>query len=161
MLHSLINPLKRIDGINDLSLTTNGILLARYAEELVAAGLERVNISLDSLRPDRFREITRGGDLEAVLKGIEAAEKAGLSPIKINMVPIRGVNDDEIRNFARLTLRYPYQIRFIEFMPFGSPELWSPERFISSDEIKSVVEEIAPLNAAKHGKAGPCKIFQV
>lgn len=156
----LINPLKCIAGINDLSLTTNGILLARYAEELVAAGLERVNISLDSLRPDRFREITRGGDLEAVLKGIEAAESAGLSPIKINMVPIRGVNDDEIKDFARLTLRYPYQIRFIEFMPFGSPELWSPEKFISSDEIKSLAEEIAPLNPAKHRKSGPAKYFR-
>lgn len=156
----LIKPLKSIAGINDLSLTTNGILLARYAEELVDAGLERVNISLDSLRSDRFREITRGGDLEAVLKGIEAAEKAGISPIKINMVPIRGVNDDEIKDFARLTLQYPYQIRFIEFMPFGSPELWSPEKFISSDEIKSVAEEIAPLNAAKHGKSGPARYFR-
>ena len=77
------------------------------------------------------------------------------------MVPIRGVNDDEIKDFARLTLRYPYQIRFIEFMPFGSPELWSPEKFISSDEIKSVAEEIAPLNAAKHREIRPCKIFQI
>jgi GTP 3',8-cyclase len=156
----LIRQLSAIEGLQDLSLTTNGILLERHAEELARAGLKRVNISLDSLRPERYREITRGGDLEAVLRGIEAAQKAGLVPIKINMVPVRGINDDEIREFANLTLELPYQIRFIEFMPFGSRESWSPERFISSDEIRSVVEEIAPLHAARHGREGPARYFR-
>jgi GTP 3',8-cyclase len=156
----LISQLSSIEGLQDLSLTTNGILLESHAEELARAGLRRVNISLDSLRPERFREITRGGNVEAVLRGIEAAQKAGLVPIKINMVPVRGINDDEIREFAKLTLELPYQIRFIEFMPFGSRELWSPERFISSDEIRSLVEEIAPLHAAGHGKEGPARYFR-
>jgi len=92
----LIKSLGGIQGIDDLSLTTNGILLERYAEELAGAGLRRVNISLDSLRPDRFREITNGGDIDSVFRGIEAAERAGLTPVKINMVPIRGINEDEI-----------------------------------------------------------------
>ena len=92
----LIASIKNIEGIKDLSLTTNGVLLEQYAEELADAGIDRVNISLDSLRPDRYSEITRGGDIDIVLNGIEAAERAGLIPIKINMVPIRGLNDDEI-----------------------------------------------------------------
>ena len=101
-------------------MTTNGILLERYAQELAEAGLDRVNISLDSFNAARYKEITRGGDLNAVLRGLEAAEKAGLKPIKINMVPVRGINDDEIEHFARLTLGSEYHVRFIEFMPSGS-----------------------------------------
>ena len=128
----LIKMIKSIEGIDELSITTNGILLERYAEELADAGLDRVNISLDSLKPDRYREITRGGDLDAVLQGIEAAEKAGLAPIKINMVPIRGLNDDEIGDFAKITLTSPYQVRFIEFMPFVT------ERYVESGKISSL-----------------------
>jgi cyclic pyranopterin phosphate synthase len=156
----LISEIGNIEGIKDLSLTTNGILLSRYADKLVEAGLERINISLDSLRPDRFKEITRGGDLNLVLKGIEAAEKAGLTPIKINMVPIRGLNADEIEDFAKLTLKLHYQIRFIEFMPFGTEGLWSPERFVSVEEIKSIVESVGPLTPAKLKKSGPARYFR-
>ncbi|MEW6003274.1 MAG: radical SAM protein, partial [Nitrospirota bacterium] len=100
----LIASMKKLDSIEDLSLTTNGVLLSRYAQEIADAGLDRVNISLDSLRPDKYREITRGGDVNVVLDGIAAAERAGLLPIKINMVPIRGLNDDEIEEFAKITL---------------------------------------------------------
>src|SRR4030042_4435059 len=156
----LISEIGNIEGIKDLSLTTNGILLSRYADKLVEAGLKRINISLDSLLPDRFKEITRGGDLNLVLKGIEAAEKAGLSPIKINMVPIRGLNADEIEDFAKLTLNLPYQVRFIEFMPFGTEGLWSPERFVSVEEIKSIVESVGPLTPAKLKKSGPARYFR-
>lgn len=155
----LIATIRNIDGIKDLSLTTNGILLSKYADKLVEAGLERINISLDSLRPDRYEQITRGGDLNLVLRGIEAAEKAGLKPIKINMVPIRGLNSDEIEEFAKITLKFPYQIRFIEFMPFGTEGLWSSEKFISSDEIKSIVEGIGPLTPVKLKRAGPARYF--
>src|SRR5512135_2196430 len=95
----LIASIKKIPGIKNLSLTTNGILLEKYAQEIAAAGLDRVNISIDSFDPDRYRRITRGGDLDAALRGLSAAEKAGLRPLKINMVPIRGVNDDEIVDF--------------------------------------------------------------
>jgi GTP 3',8-cyclase len=156
----LIRQIKKIDGIQDLSLTTNGILLEQYAEELAGAGLDRVNISLDSLHPDRFREITRGRDIESVLRGIEAAERAGLVPVKINMVPIRGLNDDELPEFARLTFRAAYQIRFIEFMPFGRQEIWSPERFIPSGEIRAAVEKIGPLMPVKLRRSGPARYFK-
>ncbi|MEW6214469.1 MAG: GTP 3',8-cyclase MoaA [Nitrospirota bacterium] len=156
----LIAMVKNIDGIEDLSLTTNGVLLSRYAEELADAGLDRVNISLDSFRPDRYREITRGGDIDVVLEGIAAAEKAGLKPIKINMVPIRGFNDDEINEFAKITLKAPYQVRFIEFMPFGTKGIWGPEKYISTDEIKSIVEGIGPLTPVKLRKSGPARYFR-
>lgn len=156
----LIRSIKNIDGIEEVSITTNGIFLEQYANELSEAGLDRVNISLDSLKPDTFREITGGGNIESVLKGIEAAEKAGLSPIKINMVPIRGLNDNEIEDFARMTLNSYYQIRFIEFMPFGRRNFWSKERFISSEEIKSIVEKIGKLIPAKAKRSGPARYFK-
>ncbi len=155
-----IKLLKNIEGIRDLSLTTNGILLDRYAEELVDAGLKRVNISLDSLRPERFREITRGGDISNVLNGIKAAERAGLTPIKINMVPIHGINDDEIEDFARMTMESSYQIRFIEFMPFGTQGMWKPEKFISSDDIKNIVERAGRLTPVAKKKSGPARYFK-
>jgi cyclic pyranopterin phosphate synthase len=155
-----IASIKNIPGREALSLTTNGILLSRYAEELKSAGLDRVNVSLDTLKPKRYREITRSGDLSLVLKGIEAIEKVGLNPIKINMVPIRGVNSDEIEEFARLTLKAAYQVRFIEYMPFGSEDMWSPEKFISTEEIKSIVEGIGPLIPAMLRKSGPARYFR-
>lgn len=156
----LIASIKKIEGIEDLSLTTNGILLSSYVRELAEAGLDRINISLDSLRPDKYHEITRGGDINVVLKGIEATERAGLKPIKINMVPIRGFNDDEIGEFARMTLKLPYQVRFIEFMPFGMHDTWRPEKYISADEIKSIVEGIGPLTPVKYKKSGPARYFR-
>jgi len=157
---SLIKMIKSIEGIHQLSLTTNGMLLERYAEELADAGLDRVNVSLDSLKTERYREITRGGDLEAVLRGIEAAERAGLTPIKINMVPIRGLNDDEIGEFAKITLTAPYQVRFIEFMPFVTEDIWNREKFISSEEIQSLVEQIGTLVPATMKKTGPARYFR-
>lgn len=156
----LIRLLNSIEGIKDLSLTTNGILLERYADDLVDAGLKRVNISLDSLRPERFREITRGGDINRVLNGIKSAEKAGLTPIKINMVPIRGINDDEIEDFARMTIKHPYQIRFIEFMPFGTQGMWKPEKFISSEGIRYIVEKFGKLTPVVQKKSGPARYFK-
>jgi cyclic pyranopterin phosphate synthase len=156
----LIATIKNIEGIKDLSLTTNGVLLEQYAEELVDAGIDRVNISLDSLRPDRYREITRGGDIDMVLNGIEAAERAGLIPIKINMVPIRGLNDDEIEEFAKITLKAPYQVRFIEFMPFDTNR-WSREKFIPAGEIKSVVESLGLLTPVNIRKSGPARYFRL
>lgn len=156
----LIRLLNNIEGIKDLSLTTNGILLERYAKELVDSGLKRVNISLDSLRPERFREITRGGEISYVLNGIKSAEKAGLTPIKINVVPIHGINDDEIEDFARMTMEYPYQIRFIEFMPFGTHGMWKPEKFISSEEIRCIVERAGQLTPVVQKKSGPARYFK-
>jgi cyclic pyranopterin phosphate synthase len=156
----LIASLGKIAGIEDMSLTTNGVLLERYARELADAGLNRVNVSLDSLRPERYREMTRGGEISPVLKGIEAAEKAGLTPIKINMVPIRDMNDDEIGDFARMTLNTPHHVRFIEFMPIGAKDLWSNERYISTDEIKTMVGEIGTLSPVRLRRNGPARYFR-
>ena len=155
----LISLIENIKGIEDLSLTTNGIPLAGCAQDIADAGLKRVNISLDSLRADRYREITRGGDLDSVFKGIESAERAGLIPIKINMVPMRGFNDDEIGDFAQLTLKTPYQVRFIEFMPFGKENMWKPDYFISAEEIKSRVEKIGQLHSVRLRKSGPARYY--
>jgi len=157
----LIRLIKSIDGIQDLSLTTNGILLSQHAEELADAGLERVNISLDSLKASRYREITRCGNLDHVLKGIEAAEKAGLNPLKINMVPMRGFNDDEIGAFANMTLKTPYQVRFIELMPFGKENMWKPGYFISSEEIKSIVEGTGSLHPVRMRRSGPARYYKL
>lgn len=155
----LIKLLNAIEGIEDLSLTTNGIFLAEYAEELAEAGLRRVNISLDSLKPDRYREITRGGDIERVFKGIEAVQKAGLVPVKINMVPIRNINDDEVGDFALMTLRDPLQVRFIEFMPFSGCGAWSAEKVVPAEEIQKGIEKLGVLRPAKTKKSGPARYF--
>ncbi len=156
----LISSIRKIPGIEDMSLTTNGVLLKKYAKELADAGLDRVNISLDSLRPERYREITRGGDIGEVMAGIKAAEKAGLMPIKINMVPVRGLNDDEIEGFARITLDTPYHVRFIEFMPIGAGDFWSEDKYIRADEIRTVVEKIGPLFPVRARKNGPARYFR-
>ena len=115
----LVRMIAQTPGITEVSMTTNGFLLARYAHELKEAGLTRINISLDTLNPERFVRIARRGSLQQVLEGIEAARQVGLSPIKLNMVVMRGFNDDEVADFARLTLRHPYHVRFIELMPIN------------------------------------------
>ncbi len=107
-----------------LSMTTNGVLLPKLARPLAEAGLQRVNVSLDTLDPDKFQRLTRWGTLEEVWEGIQAAEEAGLAPIKINAVVVRGYNEDDVVDLARLTLEHPWQVRFIEMMPFaGATEL--------------------------------------
>ncbi len=157
----LVSSLKKIDGIEELSLTTNGILLAQQAASLAAAGLDRVNVSIDSLRPERFREITRGGDLAVVLNGLREAERAGLTPIKINVVPVRGMNDDELLDFARMTLNADYQVRFIECMPTGLVNFWSPEKYVTTDEIKGIIETLGELIPVRVRKHGPSKYFRL
>jgi cyclic pyranopterin phosphate synthase len=116
---TLAEQIAAIPGIEDLSLTTNGFLLERYARPLADAGLNRVNVSLDTLRPERFTAIARRGSLDEVMAGIDAALAAGLSPIKLNVVVMRGVNDDEVSDFAALSQASPFNIRFIELMPIN------------------------------------------
>ncbi|ACT03226.1 GTP 3',8-cyclase MoaA [Paenibacillus sp. JDR-2] len=118
-LDSLIRRLKAIPGIEDIALTTNGMLLGKYAEALKAAGLNRVNISLDTLDPARFKFIARRGELKRVIEGIEAAGRAGLAPIKLNCVLLKGINEDEIASFLKLAYEQPMHVRFIEYMPIG------------------------------------------
>jgi len=142
-LPKLIKMLSQVEGIEELSLTTNGVFLRKYALELKQAGLSRVNVSLDTLKPDKFRYITRLGELKTVLEGIEAAKGAGFKPVKINTVVMRGMNDDEILDFARMTHEDGWHVRFIELMPFkGTAE------FVPSIELRQHISLL--------GKLEPC-----
>jgi len=156
----LIESIRHVEGIEDISLTTNGQLLKNCVHTLVRAGLNRVNVSLDSLKPDRYREITRGGDIQNVFEAIQEAEREGLLPIKINMVPIKGVNDDEIGEFARLILTTPFHIRFIELMPIGPRAWWGWDKYVPMDEIQREVSALGPLSPVKLRSAGPARYFR-
>jgi len=157
-----IRELSGVPGIEDLSLTTNGMLLAGMAEELKGAGVTRINISLDSLDPERFRELTRGGDLSAVLSGIQRAEELGFSPIKLNVVPIKGFNDDELVRFAALAIDKPYHVRFIEFMPIGNREMWDETRVVTTSEVMERVSALGALEPVENSEHdGPATLFRL
>ena len=159
-----VKSLGTISKLNDISMTTNGILLKEFANALFLAGIRRINISLDSLNAEKYRKITRQGDLQTVLDGIEQARQAGFSPIKINIVAIKGFNDDEILDFARLTIANPLQIRFIELMPLGDAGIKSDGRFLSSDLIKERIETIGKLEPVKikgNGTDGPADMYRL
>ena len=130
----------------ELSMTTNGVTLPQMAEDLRAAGLTRVNISLDSLRRDRFVAMTRRDALFAVLEGIDAAKRAGFDPVKINAVLVRGVNDDEVLDFAAFGRDNGVEVRFIEFMPLDASDGWGPDRVVPSAEIIAAINEQWPLD---------------
>ncbi|MDY6843016.1 MAG: GTP 3',8-cyclase MoaA, partial [Thermodesulfobacteriota bacterium] len=144
-LVEFIYQLSRLPGVEDLSITTNGTLLYKYAEKLYEAGIKRINISLDSLNADRYREITRGGNFADVRRGIEVANEIGFDPLKINTVIIKGVNDDEIKDFALLAVKERFSVRFIEFMPVGEDTYWHEENFVPTYKIKEEIESVARL----------------
>jgi cyclic pyranopterin phosphate synthase len=158
-----IRQLKKIDKLEDISLTTNGFFLSEYAEKLKAAGLNRVNISLDSLQEEKYRRIARAGSLKKVLKGIDSAFKAGLLPIKINTVVMKGINDDEIDDFVKLALLRPLNIRFIELMPSGEEVIKEfKNKFISVQKIKEKLIKKYLLRPIKISTSnGPAKYFQI
>jgi cyclic pyranopterin phosphate synthase len=160
-LPDFIRMITRIKTIEDIALTTNGILLAEKAAELKAAGLKRVNISLDTLKPERFQQITRCNyELGNVLSGIKAAEAAGLVPVKINMVVMAGVNDDEIIDFGRKTITDGWNVRFIELMPFASDSK-ADARFLPVTGIKKHLDPLGKMEPYKHTVgAGPAKYFR-
>ena len=162
-LVDLVLMISRIPGIDDLAMTTNGTLLARYAEELKAAGLKRVNVSLDTLRPERFRTITRLGELSDTLEGIAAAKEAGLVPVKINTVVIRDLNDDEVVDFARLTCAPDWHVRFIEVMPLGDNADWAGNGYVPMGEVRERIErelgELRPARLAAGG--GPARYYRL
>ena len=135
-----------IDGVEELCMTTNGTLLPGYARELRAAGVDRVNISLDTLKADRYKEITRIGELSEALSGIEAAFEAGFEKVKINTVLMGGFNDDEIEDFVRLTIDRPLEVRFIELMPIGGGIEFEKARFISCVRVLESVPGLEPLD---------------
>jgi len=160
-LPKLIQMLAQIEAIDDISLTTNGVLLSSYAAELKQAGLQRVNVSLDTLKQDRFERITRGGsNLEQVLEGIEAARGVGLEPVKLNMVVMSGINDDELLDFATKTVTEGWHVRFIELMPVVGEGSTAP-RFVSASEMRQRFELLGELEPCLPTIGnGPAKYFR-
>lgn len=146
-------------AIPDLSMTTNGVLLADHAEALARAGLRRVNVSLDSLVRHRYEAMTRRDALERVFEGLRAAEAAGLTPVKLNCVVIKGTNDDEVVDFARLARSTGYDVRFIEVMPLDEDRSWSREQVVSSAEVLALIGEAFPLEAVPNGNE-PAKEYR-
>ena len=142
----LCEGLKAMDGLDELAITTNGVMLSQMARDLRHAGVDRLNISLDTLKEDRFREITRVGNLNDVINGIEDATKAGFDNIKINVVLMAGINDDEIEDFVNITRDNPVGVRFIELMPIGPCKKMHAKRFISTDEVIKRVPELSAIN---------------
>lgn len=157
-----IRDLTRIDGLNDIRITTNGVLLERYARELYEIGVTKVNISLDSLHRDRFADITGVDCFDQVWRGIETVMALGFSPVKLNMVAMRHINDDEILDFARLSQRLPLQMRFIEFMPIGASSRWNADTYISTDEIMAKIGALGELVPMQKGRNdGPAQVFRL
>ena len=163
---SLLRSISQLDGVKDISLTTNGVLLEQMAAGLYEAGLHRINISLDSLNREKYRKITCQDRLDQVWQGIKTASEIGFSPIKINTVVIKGINDDEILNLARLSLTYPFHIRFIEFMPIGNHQLWQEKKFFSCLKIQKIITAYRPLipstsTGHRHSLGdGPAQLFE-
>jgi cyclic pyranopterin phosphate synthase len=159
-LSRLVARLKAI-GFEDLSLTTNGMLLAAEAGPLAAAGLSRVNVSCDSLRSDRFPQLRRRGDLPTVLSAMEAAEAAGLTPVKVNVVLVRGRNDDEILDFATFARQTGRAVRFIEFMPLDAQGGWARDQLVSGQEVFNRISGVYPLEPCDdHDGSAPAERFR-
>lgn len=148
----LVRAAAALPGITDVSMTTNGTMLAPVAEELARAGLRRINISLDSLRADTYAMLTRCGDLEAAVAGIDAVERAGVSPIRLNCVVLQGINSDEIEAMAGLTMEHPWDVRFIEFMPYwGNGGQFGAEHVLPVHDIRRRVLEMGARSDAEGG----------
>lgn len=159
-----LTSLKTIDGLKDISLTTNGILLENFAEGLFNAGIRRINVSLDSLNPEKYASITRGGNLKAVLRGIDKVYKTGFSPIKINVVVIKGVNEDEVLDFAKLSIEKPYQVRFIELMPVGEAGADNNDKHVSNDSVMEKIGKyhiLEPVSGPGNKTDGPARIYRI
>jgi cyclic pyranopterin phosphate synthase len=159
---SFIKDVAGIKGIRDLSLTTNGVLFEGMAEDIFDAGIKRINISIDSLREDTYKKITMYDYLKRVMAGLKKAHEIGFDPIKINVVIVKGVNDGEIVDFARLTEEYPFSVRFIEYMPIGNNKNWDEKLFISSDEIIKTISSYSGLHPLKKvDKSSPAANYKL
>jgi cyclic pyranopterin phosphate synthase len=157
----LVASLSKIPHLDDLSLTTNGILLSKYAKELKESGLKRINVSLDTLNDAKFKTITRGGELCEVLRGIDEAKRLGFF-VKLNVVAMRGINTDEILDFVRFGIEEDIIVRFIEFMPKGEKEFWSSQRYISAQEIIKTInpaDSLVPVEGIRGN--GPARYFRI
>jgi cyclic pyranopterin phosphate synthase len=159
----LVRQIARTPGVRSLSMTTNGVLFSRLAQPLAEAGLHRVNFSLDSLDPSRFNRLTRRGSLEDVWAGIRAAENAGLKPIKINTVVVRDYNELDAVELARLTLENPWQVRFIEMMPFAGATEFQRMQGVNDDETKARIEaSLGPLEPVNDGQLdGEARLYRL
>ncbi|MEZ0328527.1 MAG: GTP 3',8-cyclase MoaA [Dissulfuribacterales bacterium] len=160
-LADIVQSISQIPSITDISLTTNGIFLLNQAQALKDAGIKRLNISLDTLQPERYKTITGHDEFQRVWDGILHCLDMGFSPVKLNVVMIKGVNDDELIDLAALTLKWPVQVRFIEFMPIGRYTSWNTSKHLSCDEMKRRIQEsIGQLDSVTQGKnAGPAEVF--
>lgn len=161
----LIERIHRIEKVEDIALTTNGILLPKMAFELKEAGLKRVNISLDTLKEEKFSLITRKNDFKRVISAIDKSIEVGFNPIKLNVVVIKGVNDDEILDFVKFVEDKDISVRFIEFMPWGRLEKWSKEKVISTKEIINIIEkefgQLIPISKKDSGPAVNYKLMSI
>lgn len=162
-LHLLISALKQLDGLQEICLTTNGHLLAEQAESLAKAGLQRINVSLDSLKPDKFEQITRGGNLRRVMRGLEKAFEIFPGPMKINVVLSKGFNDDEVLDFARLTLDPGYHVRFIEPMPLSPHASWERGQVMPVFETREAIRAAFGLEMVEEERqrSGPASQYRI
>jgi len=159
----LVGGIAQTPGIRSLSMTTNGVLLKRLAKPLAEAGLQRVNISLDTLDTHKFHRLTRWGKLDDVWDGISAAEEAGLKPIKLNGVVVRGYNENDVVDLARLTLEHPWQVRFIEMMPFAGATDLQTSQMVTADEMQVTIEAaLGKLESTNDGELdGEARLFRI
>jgi cyclic pyranopterin phosphate synthase len=159
-IEELVAMINGLDPTLDITMTTNGVLLRQKAKLLAEAGLKRVNVSLDTLHIDRFKEIARVEAFARTMDGILAAEEAGLSPIKLNMVVMKGTNDDEVVDFARLARDRGFDVRFIEFMPLDGDGIWSNDLVVPSRRIQEQIEDQFPLVPAPSDRPGPATSYR-
>jgi cyclic pyranopterin phosphate synthase len=157
----LLREINAIDKIEDISLTTNGLDLAERVEELKDAGLRRINISLDSLKRERFSYITGVDAHDRVMNSIAKAKDAGLDPVKINTVIIKDFNDDEVVDFADFARDRGVQVRFIEFMPFGQKALWDSSKILSSAYLENLIRQVYDIEPVTNSEKGPAKMFRI
>ena len=159
----LVRGITSTPGVRSVSMTTNGVLLSRLARPLAEAGLERVNVSLDTLDPEKFHRLTRWGKLDDVWAGIMAAEEAGLAPVKLNAVVVRGYNESSVADLARLTEKHPWQVRFIEMMPFAGATDLQTHQLVTAQEMQERIEAVVgPLETANGGELdGEARMFRI
>lgn len=156
-----IQELSGIEGLEQIRLTTNGVLLADYSERLYSAGIRYLNVSLDTLVPSKFQEITGFDYFDKVWNGLQVAKEQGFK-IKLNVVAMKGFNDDEFKDFGQLAIDHSFQVRFIEYMPVGEKSSWGKEKFVKSEEIKACIEQLGELTPfrRKHGM-GPASMYDL
>jgi GTP 3',8-cyclase len=161
-LVDIVRAIKGFPGVEEVTMTTNALLLGRMADGLADAGLDRINVSLDTLNPERFKAMTRGGRFDMVWDGILAAERAGITPIKINTVVVRGQNEHEVAELARLTIDRPWQMRFLEIMPMEGVGMVYDEGLVTSDETQARLEyEFGPLEHVASPPGDPARVWRI